>query len=246
MMRRIPFLLSLFGPGAGILLLILTGACSPSEALSAGERDAGARDAGVRLVAGGVEFPAIVTRRAFERDLLGFGMPGYHLIVWEEGKAAGSALFRTGVSDREVLDALESLGAVPGNALGMDSWEERKNPASPAPDRVIAGAPVEVLVKVPGRAAPLTLGEILEDPGGRGFAMRFGGHRANIPAWHSGCVVCLYSCPGSKVGNARYTVRDYVLHDEAGEAARFRVREGALPPDGTEVTILFRLLDEGG
>jgi hypothetical protein len=67
--------------------------------------------------------------------------------------------------------------------------------------------------------------------------MRFGGHRANIPRWKSGCVVCLYSCPGSKVGNARYTVRDW----EKG-TTRFRVRPGApLPEDGKQVRIIFRL-----
>jgi len=67
--------------------------------------------------------------------------------------------------------------------------------------------------------------------------MRFGGHRANIPKWKSGCVVCLYSCPGSKVGNARYTVRDWVK-----ETTRFRVRKDApLPADGGRVSVIFRL-----
>jgi hypothetical protein len=94
-------------------------------------------------------------------------------------------------------------------------------------------------VRVPGRKKPLGLAEVLEDPGRRGFAMRFGGHRANVPEWHSGCVVCLYSCPGSKVGNAAYTVREWVEG-----ATRFRVRPGVLPPDGTAVTIVLRLLPE--
>lgn len=181
-----------------------------------------------------IEFPAEVTRGSFEREVL--GMPGYHLIVWKDGKASMAALFRAEVTDTQVIDALEKLEARPGNALPMEAWEERKDPASTAPDKVIEGPPVEILVKVPGRAKPLTLAEILEDPGGRGFDMRFGGHRANIPKWKSGCVVCLYSCPGSKVGNARYTVRDYV-----NGRTRFRVREGVLPEDGTGVRIVFRL-----
>lgn len=66
--------------------------------------------------------------------------------------------------------------------------------------------------------------------------MRFGGNRRNIPEWESGCIVCLYSCPGSKVGNARYTVRDY----EDG-VTRFRVRAGALPRDDTRVGVILRL-----
>lgn len=181
-----------------------------------------------------IEFPAVVTKDSFERELL--GMPGYHLIVWKDGRAADAALFRAEVTDVQVLDALEKLGARPGNALPMATWEERKDKGSKAPDQVIAGPPVEILVKVPGHRKPLTLDRILTDPGGRGFEMRLGGHRANIPHWKSGCVVCLYSCPGSKVGNARYTVRDYVE-----EKTRFRVRPGVLPEDGSRVSIVFRL-----
>jgi hypothetical protein len=216
---------------AGLALLVAGVAWSLAArpgAAPLGPLRAGARE---------VEFPATVSRRAFERELLGMGMPGYHLIVWKDGGAAMAALFRAEVTDVQVLDALERLGARPGDALGMATWDERKNPSSKAPDKVIEGPPVEILVRVPGRAAPLTLPEILEDPGGRGFDMRFGGHRANIPKWKSGCVVCLYSCPGSKVGNARYTVRDWVK-----ETTRFRVRKDApLPADGGRVSVIFRL-----
>jgi len=71
----------------------------------------------------------------------------------------------------------------------------------------------------------------------RRLDMRFGGNRANIPKWKSGCVVCLYSCPGSKVGNARYIVRDY-----ANDVTRFRVKPGILPKDDTPIGVVFRLL----
>lgn len=219
---------------AGLALLV-AGIAGIAWALAA--RPGAAPPGPLRAGAREVEFPATVSRRAFERELLGMGMPGYHLIVWKDGGAALAALFRAEVTDVQVLDALERLGARPGDALGMATWDERKNPSSKAPDRVIEGPPVEILVRVPGRAAPLTLPEILEDPGGRGFDMRFGGHRANIPKWKSGCVVCLYSCPGSKVGNARYTVRDWVK-----ETTRFRVRKDApLPADGGRVSVIFRL-----
>ena len=66
--------------------------------------------------------------------------------------------------------------------------------------------------------------------------MRFGGNAANIPKWKSGCIVCLYSCPGSKVGNARYTVRDY----EKG-VTRFRAKPGVLPADGTSIRVVLRV-----
>jgi hypothetical protein len=193
--------------------------------------------AALRIAPREIEFPATVSRQAFGRELFGMGMPGYHLIVWKEGKAAPAALFRAAVTDVEVLDALEGLGARGGDALGMATWDQRGDRSSQAPKQVIEGPPVEILVRVPGRSALVTLPEILTDAGRRGFDMRFGGHRANIPKWMSGCIVCLYSCPGSKVGNARYTVRDW-----EADKTRFRVRKDApLPADGGQVGIVLRL-----
>jgi len=180
-----------------------------------------------------IEFPARVSGRGFTDS----SMAGYHLIVWDEGGVADHSLFVASVSDVQVLDALEALGARPGNALTIDSWDDRDDPGAEAPDNVIQGPRVQIeFVLADGTVLALT--DLLSDEGGRGFDMRFGGHRENIPEWHSGCVVCLYSCPGSKVGNASYTVRDFV----AGEA-HFRVNDDVLPPDRTEVTVRFSLQD---
>ncbi len=218
-----------------VLLAALAVVCAGAGIAWASSRPAPAPS--VRVGNREIEFPATVSRKAFERELLGMGMPGYHLIVWKEGGAAMASLFRAEVTDVQVLDALEKLGARPGNGLGMETWDDRRDKASKAPEQIIAGPPVDVLIRVPGRPALLTLDQILEDPGGKGFDMRFGGHRANIPKWKSGCIVCLYSCPGSKVGNARYTVRDW----EQG-TTKFRVRKDApLPADGGRVGIVFRL-----
>ncbi len=207
---------------AGCLLAVLASACG--EPLPVGEV--------ARVDDRTIEFSATVSVAAFDGD---FDMAGYHLLVWADGRSSDRALLRAHVSDVEVLDALEGLGAVPGNAVGIDAWDERNDADSSAADTVVEGPRVEVTV-LPAGGAPLTLDDILVDPGGRGFDMRFGGHRANIPAWLSGCVVCLYSCPGSKVGNAAYTVRDHV-----DGTTRFSVRPEVLPPDGTEVTVRIEL-----
>ncbi len=191
----------------------------------------------IRSYSDRIELPAVVERARFERDLLGFGMPGYHFLVWNDGGAAGAALFRSRVSDRAVLAALLRLGLKPGNALGMESWDDRNVARSKASDELIEGPGVEVLVRLAGRKKLLGIGDILRDPAGRGFDMRFGGHEGNIHLSHSGCLICLYSCPGSKIGNRAYTVRDYTK-----KTTEFRVRDGVLPPDGTEVTIVLRLV----
>ncbi|MFQ5767806.1 MAG: YdjY domain-containing protein [Acidobacteriota bacterium] len=181
---------------------------------------------------GTVRFSAVVQAHGFEKG----PMPGYHAIVYRGGKAAPSALFLAEVTDLQVLDALESLGGEPGNNLDRDTWEQRDNPASPAPDRVITGDAVEIRVALPGRREPLPLDALLSDTAGRGVDMRLGGNRPSIDWWKSGCIACLYSCPGSKVGNARTTVRDFVRG-----TTRFRLRPGLLPPDGSRVGILLKL-----
>ena len=180
-----------------------------------------------------IEFTATVNAKAFDS---GWMMPGYHALVWKGGRMAHAALLQADVTERQVVEALEGLRAKPGNNLPMAAWEERKNPKDPAPDIVIAGPPVEVLLGFPSRSELIPLAAALEDTAGRGLAMRFGGNAANIPKWKSGCIVCLYSCPGSKVGNARYTVRDYEK-----DVTRFRARPGVLPPDGTKVRVVLRL-----
>jgi hypothetical protein len=183
---------------------------------------------------GEIEFTASVNAKAFDS---GWIMPGYHAIVWKGGRMAHAALLQADVSDAQVLDALKTLRARPGDNLPMEVWEERKNPKDPAADKVIAGPAIEVLLRLPSRVDLVPLASVLEDGGGRGLDMRFGGNAVNIPKWKSGCVVCLYSCPGSKVGNARYTVRDYTK-----DATRFRAKPGALPPDGTRVGVVLRLV----
>jgi hypothetical protein len=163
-------------------------------------------------------------------------VPNYHLLVWDDGKAAREALFATPVPDTALIDALEKLGAVPGNNLTMDAWDKRKDPKHPAPQTQIAGTPVEIFIWWKNLSAPQPLAELLDDPGGRGLEFRFGGNRHLIHHWHSGCLVCLYSCPGSKVGNAAYTVRDY-----ATGATKFAPRRERLPKSGSEVAIIFRV-----
>ncbi len=206
-------------------LLAVASACRP------------ATPASVRVLApDAIEFTATVNAAGFEQ---GGEMAGYHFIVWRGGRAAEHALLLAHVTDVQVLDALEALGARPGNALSIATWDKRDDPRAEEPAAVIAGPPVAIEIRLPGQRRPLRPEDLLEDEAGRGFDMRFGGHRDNIPKWHSGCVVCLYSCPGSKVGNAAYTVRDFVAH-----RTRFRVRPGVLPPDGTDVRVRLRLAQE--
>ena len=180
-----------------------------------------------------IEFTAAVHARAFDA---GWMMPGYHAVVSKSGRMSHAALLRADASDAEILDALESLAGPARGNLPMEAWEKRNDPAHAEPDRFVEGPAVEILLRLPGKAELVPLARVLQDPGGRGLDLRLAGNRANIPKWMSGCVVCLFSCPGGKIGNARYTVRDW-----SRKVTRFRARPGALPPDGTRVGVVVRL-----
>ena len=215
-------------PHRAITLLLFLGLAAPARALDSLSVDLEQKEVRVAAVAHPGRFQGRLTRLA--------GMAGYHLLVWEKGRAAGQALLTTRVDDRALHAALVEIGAMPGDALTMETWKQRHDPKSLAPDQHIQGTPISIGLLWGEHNEPIPLSRLLEDPGGRGFDFRFGGHLANIPVWKSGCGVCLYSCPGAKVGNATYTVRDFV-----NNATRFRLHPDLFPAEGTPVTLVFRL-----
>ena len=179
-----------------------------------------------------VSFPATVYPSHFNQ---GDGTADHHLMVYRGGRAARAALVQAEVADRDILRALEALGGVPGDNLTAASWLRRHDPESTDPDLHVEGTPVTVTLQLPdGTERPLE--SLLVDEGGAGFSFRLGGHARLIPLWRSGCVVCLQSCPGGRISNDRYTMRDL-----AKGRCRFRVRED-VPPDGTKVTVIVKLL----
>ncbi|MEW6348621.1 MAG: YdjY domain-containing protein [Thermodesulfobacteriota bacterium] len=178
--------------------------------------------------------PRAFTRRWFN------SMPGHHAVVWKGGGAARKALLAAYVEDTTFHDAMVSIGAKPGNNLTQKTWSERFNKTSRAPSTKIEGSPVGVWVWWDGLEKPLPLKDLFKDPGGKGIHLRFGGNKALIPVWRSGCVVCLQSCPGSKIGNRSYTIRDYV-----DGKATFTLNEKTVPPGKRKAVVLFRLLGTG-
>ena len=165
--------------------------------------------------------------------------PNYHAVVWKEGKASGEALLSAYADDASVYDALVAIGGEPGNNLTMAAWNDRKDPKSTAPDERVEGSPVDIFVWWPKLSRPLPLKDLLMDPAGRGIDMRFGGNKALIPEWRSGCIACLYSCPGGKVSNHAYTIRDYMKG-----TTRFSVNFSRVPRGKTRAVVLFRLRGE--
>jgi hypothetical protein len=138
------------------------------------------------------------------------GLHNHHFVTWVGGRAAMQALIQTSAPDSLVCDALVSLGVKPGNNLTLDSWNKRRDKAAPEPDMRAEGDRLSITVVYGGRE--FSPAEVLTDLRGNSYDFRFAGNRAFIPAWKSGCVVCLQSCPGSKIANRTYTIRDLELN----------------------------------
>lgn len=165
-----------------------------------------------------------------------FVQPGHHAVVWEKGRAHYGALFASRASDHEVRTALLALGATPGENLTEATWNERKNPGSPAPDQRVEGTPVDVLVEWPGSGGAVPLSQLILERGKpASFDFRFAGNERYQKDFKSGCIVCDYSCPGGSIGNRNRTIRD-----EEKSGVTFTVNERLVPKEGTEVTVIFR------
>lgn len=182
---------------------------------------------------GEVRIPAVVQPHAMERP---FGVKGHHAIVWDGGRSKLWALFVSPVSDHDVRVALDSLGARRGENLTPATWNAREDPANPEPDKRVEGAKIEVLVEWNGKRVPLA--HLLAEEGSRAprIDFRYGGNEAWQKEFHSGCIVCLYSCPGGAIGNHAHTIRDYVR-----DGVIYASRPERLPRAGSKVTIILKV-----
>lgn len=182
-----------------------------------------------------VRFTAKVQPRAMSRP---FGVQGHHAIVWKGGRAKTWALFVSDESDHDVRVALERLGAKPGENLTPATWNERDNPKSAEPDKRVAGTALDVFVEWRGSGGRIPLARLLaeEGLGAPRLDLRYGGNERWQKEFKSGCIVCLYSCPGGAVGNHAHPIRDYVRDGVVYSSIPDR-----LPPSGTRVTIIMKV-----
>jgi hypothetical protein len=169
---------------------------------------------------------------------LPLGVRGHHAIVWKGGQSKHWALFVSDSSDHDVRVALDALGAHRGENLTLETWNERENPMSREPDKRVEGSRVEVFVEWKGSKGRLPLASLLTEEGQEAprLDLRYGGNERWQKDFKSGCIVCLYSCPGGAIGNHAHPIRDYVRDGVVYASAADR-----LPPGGTRVTIILKV-----
>ena len=185
-----------------------------------------------------VRFTATVQPNAMARP---FGVQGHHAIVWKGGRAKFWALFAADANDRDVRVALEALGAKPGENLTPDSWNAREDAKNTEPDKRVAGTPVDVFIEWKG-VKRMPLAAVLAEKQQRAplLDFRYGGNDRWRKDFKSGCIVCLYSCPGGAIGNHAHPIRDYVR-----DGVVYSSIPNKLPKSGSKVTIILKPRLEG-
>jgi hypothetical protein len=168
----------------------------------------------------------------------GGGVRGHHAVTWRGGNAHDRALFVSDVSDHDVRAALDALGAKRGENLTEDSWNARGNAKNHEPDKRVEGTPIDVFVEWNGKRVPFA--DLISEEGTEKGAppkldFRYGGNERFQKDFRSGCIICLYSCPGGAIGNHAHPIRDYVIDGVVYSSIASR-----LPPAGTQVTIVLK------
>ncbi len=183
---------------------------------------------------GEVRFAATVQPKAMSRP---FGVEGHHAIVWKEGRARFWALFKSEASDHDIRVALDALGATRGENLTPDTWNARHHAKNPEPDKRVQGTLIDVFIEWRGSRGRRTLASVLRERGRPHplLDFRYGGNEKYQKEFKSGCIVCLYSCPGGAIGNHAHTIRDYVR-----DGVVYTSLPEKLPPAGARVTIIFK------
>lgn len=182
---------------------------------------------------------ATVQPKAMDRM---FGVKGHHAIVWRGGRAHRWALFVADASDHDVRIALDSLGAKRGENLTPDSWNKRHERSSREPDKRVEGTPLDVFIEWPGSRGRIPLANVLAEKNRKApqLDFRYGGNERYQKDFKSGCIVCLYSCPGGAIGNHAHPIRDYVRDGVVYSSLATR-----LPAAGTRVTLIIKIRQEG-
>ena len=183
-----------------------------------------------------IRFTATVQPAALGKLFGTGGVRGHHAIVWKNGSAHGRALFVSDASDHDVRAALGALGARAGENLTEDSWNKRADAGSREPDKRVEGTPLDVFVEWNGRRMPLS--DFIAEKGRAAPALdfRYGGNERFQKDFKSGCIVCLYSCPGGAVGNHAHPIRDYER-----QGVVYSARPERLPAEGSKVTIVLKM-----
>jgi hypothetical protein len=150
-------------------------------------------------------------------------------VVFKDGKYGEKAILRAFVQTLAFHDALQQIGARPGNNLTKDVI-----------GKAVEGDVLDVVATWPGTGKELRLEDIFYDKAGKGFEVRFGGNRKASEEMNTGCITCLESCWIAITSNARYATISGATRAISPNSL-FKGKAEALPGPDKPVILAYRL-----
>lgn len=151
-----------------------------------------------------------------------------HGIVFEHGSNGHKSVFMGYATPKQLYDALLQVKAKPGDNVTFENMETTR----------VAGDRLDVSFNWAGAARPYGIDEVIKDSNGKKLEMHFGGNLQAAEETQAGCLLCLDSCPVGIISNAAYT---YGAVENRKEVS-FTGNSAVLPPDGTLVTVTFKVV----
>ena len=162
-----------------------------------------------------------------------FASPTRHGVVYAPGSNGEKAVLRGLADEKKFHDALLEIGAKPGNNLTMENMNAGKDNGVS-----VQGSKLNVFVTWEGAGKEIPFDDVVKASEERPSDYRFGGNLNGAKEYNTGCILCLDSCAVGIASNASYptgTTQNNVVE--------FFGDESVLPPDGTRVSVIFRLAE---
>lgn len=163
--------------------------------------------------------------------------PTKHALSFYKGGNGKKSIMRALVSEIDYYNALIELGAVPGNNIKPEDMKARNS----SDGKSTEGSKLSVFLTWDGSSGliPLDNAIISDVRGGevRPIDLRFSGNLEFAQKAHPGCFICLDSCAAGISTNAAWPTGAMNNHEVS-----FRGNAKVLPPDGTRVDVIVRLV----
>ncbi|MBZ9634739.1 YdjY domain-containing protein [Clostridium sp. FP1] len=150
-----------------------------------------------------------------------------HGVVFKDGSNGEKSLLRGLANQVDFYNAVESLGAKPGNNVKMADMTKGVK---------VQGSKLNVFVTWEGLGKEIPFNDIISSSDQRPMDIRFGGNIENAKTMNTGCILCLDSCAVGITSNASYETG-------ASKTVKFYGEKDVLPKDGTKVTVIFRFAE---
>ena len=163
--------------------------------------------------------------------------PTKHALSYYKGGNGEKSIMRALVSEIDYYNALTELGAIPGNNIKPEDMKARNSSEGKSAE----GSKLSVFLTWEGSNGEIPLDDAVISEVANGEArpldLRFSGNLDFAMRSHPGCFICLDSCAAGISTNAAWPTGAM-----NNKEVSFKGNAKVLPPDGTKVNVIVRLV----